>query len=61
MCERMYVYTGNIETEFRTFPMELLAGDADFEVAVKESGSTFRFNFKDVYWNSRWEERRELS
>mmetsp|Transcript_4741 Transcript_4741/g.7964 ORF Transcript_4741/g.7964 Transcript_4741/m.7964 type:complete len:495 (-) Transcript_4741:65-1549(-) len=44
---------GQIETEFRTFPMEVLAGDNDFEVSVKESGATFKFNFKDVYWNSR--------
>lgn len=33
--------------------MEVLAGDEDFEVSVKESGATFSFNFKDVYWNSR--------
>lgn len=50
----MYVDAGQIETEFRTFPMEVLAGDEDFEVSVKESGATFKFNFRDVYWNSRY-------
>ncbi len=45
--------TGNIETEFRTFPMEVLAGEEDYDVTVKECGYTFSFNFKDVYWNSR--------
>lgn len=44
---------GQIHAEFRTFDMELLAGEPDFEVTLKESGATFTFNFKDVYWNSR--------
>lgn len=44
---------GAIETEFRTFPMEVLAGDDDLSVEVSESGCRFRFNFRDVYWNSR--------
>ena len=42
---------GNIETEFRTFPMELLAGDDNYNVTLKESNSTFTFNFGEVYWN----------
>ena len=44
---------GTIETEYRTFPMELLAGDDDLEVELRESGALFRFNFAEVYWNSR--------
>ena len=44
---------GTIATEFRTFEMELLAGDDDMDVEVKESKATFRFNFAEVYWNSR--------
>eukprot|EP01041_Mallomonas_annulata_P013343 gene13343-28266_t len=44
---------GNIETEFRTFPMEVIAGVEDFNITVKESGAILNFNFKDVYWNSR--------
>ncbi|KAG1709977.1 hypothetical protein DVH05_016986 [Phytophthora capsici] len=45
--------TDNIETKFRTFPMEVLAGDDDMEVEVHESKATFRFNYAEVYWNSR--------
>ena len=44
---------GNIENEFRTFPMEVLAGDANFEVVIKESNARFAFDFRKVYWNSR--------
>jgi tRNA (guanine37-N1)-methyltransferase len=45
--------TGTIETAFRTFPMEVLAGDDDMEVEVREDNAIFRFNFAEVYWNSR--------
>eukprot|EP00596_Hydrurales_sp_CCMP1899_P004341 CAMPEP_0119047926 /NCGR_PEP_ID=MMETSP1177-20130426/55813_1 /TAXON_ID=2985 /ORGANISM="Ochromonas sp, Strain CCMP1899" /LENGTH=234 /DNA_ID=CAMNT_0007023115 /DNA_START=241 /DNA_END=942 /DNA_ORIENTATION=- len=41
---------GSIETEFRTFPMELIAGEDNYNVILKESGAKFNFNFKDVYW-----------
>jgi len=44
---------GKIETEFRTFPMEHLAGEADTVVKLKEQGCVFEFDFRDVYWNSR--------
>ena len=43
----------NIETEFRTTPLEVIAGDDDMEVTLREGGAVFRFNFADVYWNSR--------
>ena len=33
--------------------MQVLAGEEDFDVSVKECGCTFTFNFRDVYWNSR--------
>lgn len=45
--------TDNIETEFRTFPMEVIAGDSDLDVEVHESKAVFRFNYAEVYWNSR--------
>ncbi|KAG5185254.1 hypothetical protein JKP88DRAFT_269654 [Tribonema minus] len=45
--------TGEISSEFRTFPMEVLAGDDDTNVEVHESGCTFCFDFREVYWNSR--------
>ena len=33
--------------------MELLAGDDDLEVELRESGALFRFSPAEVYWNSR--------
>lgn len=32
---------------------QVIAGENDMSVTVKESGVRFAFNFKDVYWNSR--------
>lgn len=43
----------NIDTEFRFFKMEVLAGDPDFIVDVSESNCRFKFDFSQVYWNSR--------
>lgn len=45
--------TSTIGTEFRTFPMELIAGEPKYDVEQPELNCVFRFNFKDVYWNSR--------
>ena len=44
-----------IDTSFRTFKMEVLAssGDINYIVDQKESGCRFRFDFENVYWNSR--------
>lgn len=33
--------------------MEVIAGDNDLNVTVKESNARFSFNFEEVYWNSR--------
>lgn len=45
---------GQIETEFRTFPLEVIAGDGDMVVTLRESNASFTFNFAEVYWNSRF-------
>lgn len=42
-----------IGTKFRTFPLKVLAGKHDFLVEQNESGCRFRFDFQNVYWNSR--------
>ena len=46
---------GNVQGEFRTFPMEVLAftKEPDYKVEVREEKCRFTFNFRDVYWNSR--------
>jgi tRNA (guanine37-N1)-methyltransferase len=41
------------ESIYRTFPFEMLAGEPDLNVIVKEHDCEFRFNFAEVYWNSR--------
>ncbi|XP_008551481.1 tRNA (guanine(37)-N1)-methyltransferase [Microplitis demolitor] len=43
----------NIETKFRYFEMEILAGDDDTVTTVKENNCKFTFDFAKVYWNSR--------
>eukprot|EP00727_Mastigamoeba_balamuthi_P005147 m51a1_g14630 putative trna (guanine-n -)- (446) ;mRNA; f:16892-18558 len=44
---------GNIETQFRTFPMRVIAGEDNLVAEVREGECLFRFNFAEVYWNSR--------
>ncbi|GAA5974067.1 hypothetical protein JCM11641_008242 [Rhodosporidiobolus odoratus] len=43
----------SIDNVYRNFQMEVLAGDADFEVEMAEHDCRFRFDFSKVYWNSR--------
>lgn len=42
-----------IANKFRTFPLELLAGEPNYVVEQLESGCKFKFDFSKVYWNSR--------
>lgn len=41
------------ESVFRTFPYEVLAGPDDLNVTVHHANCEFKFNFSEVYWNSR--------
>jgi len=41
------------ENEFRVLDFELIAGEADYDVEMKEHNSIFRFAFDKVFWNSR--------
>ena len=41
------------KSEFRTFSYELLAGIDDLNVEIREEDCTFRFDYSQVYWNSR--------
>nr|XP_012143208.1 PREDICTED: FAD synthase-like isoform X2 [Megachile rotundata] len=43
----------NIDTAFRHFSMEILAGDKNTVTTVKEHGCTYELDFSQVYWNSR--------
>lgn len=44
---------GAIESTFRFFQMELLAGEDRLQVEVREEGCIFTFDYSKVYWNSR--------
>ncbi|KAF2074996.1 hypothetical protein CYY_003692 [Polysphondylium violaceum] len=44
---------GKIDTVFRTFQIEVLAGEDNLVTEVKENECLFKFNFSEVYWNSR--------
>ncbi|ODQ65231.1 hypothetical protein NADFUDRAFT_25650 [Nadsonia fulvescens var. elongata DSM 6958] len=43
----------SIDSKFRTFSMEVLAGENLFQVEQNESNCKFQFDFRKVYWNSR--------
>jgi tRNA (guanine37-N1)-methyltransferase len=43
----------SIDTQFRFFKMELLAGEPNYVVQHNESDCRFTFDFSRVYWNSR--------
>jgi len=45
--------SNTIDNAFRNFSMEMLAGEKEFQVSVKESGCVFNFDFSLVYWNPR--------
>lgn len=42
-----------IDTEYRNFSMEIIAGDDDTIATLKENNCKFTFDFSKVYWNSR--------
>lgn len=45
--------TGSIASQFRTFPMRVIAGSDKTTVSLSESGAKFHFDYAKVYWNSR--------
>lgn len=50
---------GELSNEFRTFKMEVLAGEPSFLTSVKEQGMSFDLDYSEVYWNSRLSQERQ--
>lgn len=42
-----------IDTVYRNFELEIVAGDPNTIVRCRESKATFQFDFAKVYWNPR--------
>ena len=47
------VETLDSDNEFRELESELIAGEPDYKVDVREQSCTFRFDFSKVFWNSK--------
>ncbi|KAK5857415.1 hypothetical protein PBY51_010663 [Eleginops maclovinus] len=45
--------TNMIDTTYRFFKMEVLAGEENMVAKIKENGVTYEFDFSRVYWNPR--------
>ncbi|XP_018417539.1 PREDICTED: tRNA (guanine(37)-N1)-methyltransferase [Nanorana parkeri] len=45
--------TNIIDSTYRNFQMEVLAGEENMITKVKENGIAYEFDFSKVYWNSR--------
>ncbi|KAH8582333.1 Trm5 RNA methyltransferase [Cryptosporidium sp. chipmunk genotype I] len=45
--------TGNIESTFRTYPLEVISGENNLKARLKEQGIVYNINIDQVYWNSR--------
>jgi len=43
------------ESQFRTFGYEVLVGEDDLNVEVRENLCTYKFDYGKVYWNSKLE------
>ncbi|XP_030036723.2 tRNA (guanine(37)-N1)-methyltransferase [Manduca sexta] len=52
-CRTVVNKSNIIDNTYRNFSMEVIAGDEDFFVTVKENNIIFQFDFSKVYWNPR--------
>ncbi|TKR61566.1 hypothetical protein L596_028660 [Steinernema carpocapsae] len=52
-CKTVVNKVDEINTKFRFFEMELLAGEDDYVTEVKEGKVRFRLDFSKLFWNSR--------
>ncbi|XP_059613317.1 tRNA (guanine(37)-N1)-methyltransferase [Phlebotomus argentipes] len=52
-CKTVVNKIHTIDSTFRNFQMEILAGQEQYQVEVRENGFVFEFDFSKVYWNPR--------
>ncbi|KAH8379244.1 hypothetical protein KR009_003866 [Drosophila setifemur] len=52
-CRTVVNKAATIDNTYRNFQLELICGDADYQVETKENGIPFEFDFSKVYWNPR--------
>ncbi|XP_050076212.1 tRNA (guanine(37)-N1)-methyltransferase [Anopheles maculipalpis] len=52
-CRTVVNKSISIDNTYRNFQMELLCGEPNYQVSVKENGCMFQFDFSKVYWNPR--------
>lgn len=52
-CRTVINKAQSIDNTFRNFQIDLLLGEAEYQVQVKENGAAFEFDFSTVYWNPR--------
>ncbi|EDV96340.1 GH16197 [Drosophila grimshawi] len=52
-CRTVVNKAASIDNTYRNFQLELICGDAEYQVETKENGVPFEFDFSKVYWNPR--------
>lgn len=58
-CRTVVNKTNVIDNTYRNFSMEVIAGEEDYLVTVKENSCIFQFDFSKVYWNPRLSKEHE--
>ncbi|KAH8296815.1 hypothetical protein KR054_011555 [Drosophila jambulina] len=52
-CRTVVNKAASIDNTYRNFQLELICGEAEYQVETKENGVPFEFDFSKVYWNPR--------
>lgn len=52
-CKTVVNKAASIDNTYRNFQLDLLCGEAQYQVETKENGVFFDFDFSKVYWNPR--------
>ncbi|KNC29111.1 tRNA (guanine(37)-N1)-methyltransferase, partial [Lucilia cuprina] len=52
-CKTVVNKAASIDNTYRNFQLDLLCGEAVYQVETKENGVFFEFDFSKVYWNPR--------